>query len=710
MRKSNFIHESEVYRILSAHGIKVPKFETDLSNLTFQFGDPVVVKGIADQLWHKSDVGALHFMKFSKKEILELDKKMQKSLSGKYQWIETMVCSQSHFKVSSGLPSEGYISIQDDKTCGAVIQFGVGGIHAEAWAKELGSRVCMWSPELTTPLQALDEISKHWLGKVWLGELRQAKALTDSAKLLSFLNGIWEIALNLKKNNISLLEMNPVVIDEDGSPIALDGVGTYNIESSINYLTNNLLSDTLLNPKSIAIAGVSEKVGNFGRRILQNLINSSISLQNIKVIKPNTEEIAGVKCLPNIKSLVNEPVDILILTLPASLTVQTIIELCEQGCGAEVVYLVAGGIGDSGDKTGLSFELQNIIQTRRNNNLWTPTLIGPNSLGIIISPLSLSTLFISPEKLPLNFHAQGNIAFISQSGAFFITRFSKEENLAIKYGFCIGNQMDLKASELLEVIGSDPDIKVIAVYLEGFQTSEVLKFAKIAKKLVSNGLRIVLYKGGRSVEGMNAAAGHTGAMAGNYELQKQILKNSNIYITENFQEFTSSVKFLSIYPDYQKCSKIAVISNAGFETVAAADHIGHSIMPINDLLTEELKNVLENNGLGGLVGVSNPLDLTPMADELIYLECTEVFAKSSAEAILVCLVPLTDKLETNNLLKIKEFANKLKAISSQYRTPILIACDSGYSFDHYREAFSFAGLPTFLTIEDAFFALKYKHD
>lgn len=708
MSHSEFIHESVVYQLLSDYGIKVPKFETDLEKLSFRDGEPVVIKGLANNLWHKSDEGALHFLNFNKKEIIELDKKMRQTVGLKYEWITTMVCSRSNFKTANGLPSEAYVSIQSEDACGTIISFGVGGIHAEAWAAELASNVLMWSPILSTPEQALAEIKTHWLGKVWLGELRQGKTLTDNNKILNFLKGLWKLALNLEKKNIKLLEMNPVVIDEYGDPIALDGVGNYTTDAIFNKFPICIPPKVLLDPRKIAIAGVSEKVGSFGLRILTNLVDSKLQKNNIKIIKPGIEEFLGIKCYPDLKNLLDDPVDILILTLPAVTTVKILNELCEQGFGAAAVYLVAGGIGDSGDTSGLAVQIHTLLNSRRERGLWTPYLIGPNSLGIVLSVLNLSTLFIAPEKLPIKFHPNGNTAFISQSGAFFITRFSQEENLPIKYGFCIGNQMDLKVSDFLEKINSDNDIKVIGIYIEGFSKNEALHLAEASKEIIKTGKHIILYKGGRSAEGMKAAAGHTGAMAGNYELQKKILKIAGIYITENFQEFSSILNFLSCYPNYKYASKLAVISNAGFETVSSADNIGPRLMPLTESIKTELEIVLQKCGLAGLVGAANPLDLTPMADSAAYFECAEVFSKSEAEAILFCLVPLTDKLNTIDTQVMNNFAKNIKNIADQKKKPILVVIDAGSLYDNYRDAFKLAGLPTFKSIEDAFLALEYK--
>jgi acyl-CoA synthetase (NDP forming) len=209
---------------------------------------------------------------------------------------------------------------------------------------------------------------------------------------------------------------------------------------------------------------------------------------------------------------------------------------------------------------------------------------------------------------------------------------------------------------------------------------------------------------------MKAAAGHTGAMAGNYELQKQILSKANIFITENFQEFSSVLNFISAYPHTKKIQQVAVISNAGFETVSSADSIGKLFYNLTKEEKKSLEKIFIRHGLAELVSATNPLDLTPMANQDAYLESTEVFANSKdVDAILFCAVPLTDKLETTDLTKINEIANGLKNISLKSSKPILVVVDSGVIYNKYRDAFKRVGLPTFNSIEESFLALKYKN-
>lgn len=715
MANHQFIHETAIYELIKSAGLKTPSYatirsESEIENLPFSEGEQLVVKGLGKDLWHKSDEGALHFIDYSEENLKQTFKTIQSNLKGKFDLIELLICKKLTFQSVDGLPSEAFVSIQKDTSCGIIISFGLGGIYTEAWAAELSSGIMMWPVSIVTPEQAFEEFKNHLIGKVWLGTLRQGKALTNDKKILNFLTDLWKVSKIVDDENIKLLEINPMVLDENGFPIALDGVGLKNEVLNKAPKTLPLNASALLNPNSIAIAGVSDKPGSFGTRILDNLVNSDLSNSQIKVIKPGTNSFHGIECYQDLSELINKPVDVLIIALPAKITVATLTALCNQGSGADIVYLVAGGLGDGADKDGLADQVSNLLESRREAGLWTPSIIGPNSLGIVLSPLKVSTLFISRNRLPITYHNNGNIGFISQSGAFLITRLSNSSELPIKYGFCIGNQMDKKASEILFAMSEDEDLKVYGTYIEGFSDSDAIKYAETAHEIIATGKKVILYKGGRSTEGMEAAAGHTGAMAGNYELQKNLFKKAGIIVTERFDEFVSLMKWFSAYPNYSHPENVAVMSNAGYETVGSADHLGadkttgraNLLMPLSENDKKNMEIVIDTNRLTGLVSATNPLDLTPMAGDKAYLDSVKCMSKSNADTIVICLVPLADMLQVFNEEKVSYFLNELKEIIQTTGKAIGIVVDSGEIFDNYRKIIAASGIPVFRSIEDLF--------
>ncbi len=79
---SLFIPEHEIYELLSRVGIKTPRYcfvedDSKVADAPFASGDPVVVKGIARDLWHKSDYGALTFCNFDVDAVRTIHSRME---------------------------------------------------------------------------------------------------------------------------------------------------------------------------------------------------------------------------------------------------------------------------------------------------------------------------------------------------------------------------------------------------------------------------------------------------------------------------------------------------------------------------------------------------------------------------------------------------------------------------------------------------------
>lgn len=77
---------------------------------------------------------------------------------------------------------------------------------------------------------------------------------------------------------------------------------------------------------------------------------------------------------------------------------------------ASVVYIVAGGIGDGADQNGYGDNLSQLIKERRQAQQWTPVIVGPNGLGMLLSSLKLNSLFIPQSKLNINFDENSEVA------------------------------------------------------------------------------------------------------------------------------------------------------------------------------------------------------------------------------------------------------------------------------------------------------------
>lgn len=700
----SFIPEHEVYGFLAAVGIGTPRFSffddpAELADAPFEGGEPVVIKGIARDLWHKSEAGALTFRDFDRDAVATTHAGMRETLGKQFDWLGTLVAERVEFQRARQAPSEIFVSLQRDQCCGAIISVGFGGLLTEDWAREMRQSLLVWPAAVYTPAEAFEELREHWLGKILLGEARQQAALTSREDLLGFLEKLWKLDELMARENLALLEMNPVVVNNAGNFVALDGVGLRSAEAHERLCPVPLQDDSFLNPRRIALAGVSARAGSVGSLILENLRQSSLPANGLLVIKPGGDEFAGVRCVPDVAALLGDPVDILIVALPAQQCVPMIEQLCAQGGGAAVVYIVAGGIGDGADRDGYGDRLSGLIESRRQAGQWCPALVGPNGLGMLLSPLKLNSLFIPQRKLNVEFAPDSDVALISQSGAFLITRLSRHSSLNLKYGFSIGNQLDMKLSDFMALVARDKSVRVLGVYVEGFVGGDACAVAKLVEEFRAENRHVIIYKGGRSQLAQSAAESHTGAMTGDYHVQKRLLHKAGAVITESFNQFNAVLKWMAAYPDLRELGKLAIVTNAGYETVGSVDTLGDNdterLYSLSDTDRAALGGVLERHGMQGLVAAANPLDLTPMADESVYLDCVEAMLGFGAGVVMLGLVPLSEQLDTQRLTEAEHFAVGLKSLAQSSGRLVGIVIDAGVPYQRYKAVFERQGFPVF---------------
>ncbi|MDH5618657.1 MAG: acetate--CoA ligase family protein, partial [Gammaproteobacteria bacterium] len=333
---SAFIPEFEIYELLSRVGIKTPRHflvtdDRKIADAPFASGDPVVIKGMARDLWHKSEHGALAFCDFDTDFARETHGSMSTRVGEQFDWIGTLIVEQVEVRRAGNAPSEIFVSLKRDSRSGDIISLGFGGLLTEDWARELKQSLLVWPVSAYTPEEAFAELEGHWLGKILLGKTRQTAALVDAENLLGFLRKLWKLDELMARERLGLVEINPLVVDSNGAIVALDGVGLRSEETPVEPCPVPLQDDSFLNPRRIAVAGVSAKAGSVGSLILENLRQSALAGDGLLVVKPGVEEFSGIRCVPDVAALANDPVDVLILALPAERCVQMIEQLCAEG-------------------------------------------------------------------------------------------------------------------------------------------------------------------------------------------------------------------------------------------------------------------------------------------------------------------------------------------------------------------------------------------
>ncbi len=699
-----FLSEPEVYGLLTRAGLKPPRHGMLGQPLPFESNEPIVLKGQGRGLLHKSELGAVRFPPYHLPalESAATEMKLRIEADG-FEWIGAMVCERIAIARIDGLPTEAFVSLTHGEG-GWSLLLGFGGLQAEAIAEPVPP-LC-WPMAMMSPETALQELRGHLLGRIWLGALRGTRALTTEARLRAFLESLWLLRDLAEARQLDMVELSPVALDSAGEPRPLDGIGRRGTAPQRRRAPPAGFITALLEPHRVALAGVSSAEGGVGRTILDNLRRCRELSGNLVLIKPGHEQFLDLPCLRDVEALMADPVDLLILALPARASVETVSRLLARGGGARVVALVAGGIGDGADTEGLGIRMTSELQRAREDGRWTPALLGPNFVGHWVPARELDTSFIPVEKLAAPARDGGPVALLSQSGAFLLSRLSRNPRLPVGLALALGNQLDVALPDVLEALEAHPEFLVLGLYVEGFGPGELTATARVGPRLRAQVRTLLLYRAGRAEAGQAAAASHTGAIAGNQMVEEALPRRAGFCLAPTQQAFDAGLAWLGAYPD-MRLGPVAVVTNAGCESVNAGDLLVPPLIPasLDSAATAGLQAVLEGEGPGGLVASRLPLDLTPMASEDGYVKAVGVLMGTAAKIVILGLVPFTRRLHTG-ADEGGRFAAALAGMSQPYGITIGVVVDAGSDYEPYRQALASAGLPVFTRMEEAIAGLK----
>ena len=263
-----------------------------------------------------------------------------------------------------------------------------------------------------------------------------------------------------------------------------------------------------------------------------------------------------------------------------------------------------------------------------------------------------------------------------------------------------GNKVDVNIPDLVAHFERDPKIDVISIYAEGINMGEGRQFydlLNVAKKPV------IVYKSGRTEAGAKAAASHTAAMSGSYEVFRAACLQGGCILTEeldDFYNFTKTFAVLSKHP--AKGCRVAGVVNAGLEATMGAD-ILDQLVPAE--FAPETVEQLKALNTHGLVNVETPfLDLTPMTDDPLYAQFIEtVLRDPNVDCLFVGIVPHVDTLKTveENYLDADAIGPLLVKAYRETHKPVVVSVNAGKHYQLLVKYLEENGLPVFGEIRSA---------
>lgn len=384
---------------------------------------------------------------------------------------------------------------------------------------------------------------------------------------------------------------------------------------------------SLIEANSFAVIGASEHEKKVGHVIFKNLLKEN---KKVYAVNPKIKELLGKEVYPSIGKIPYD-IDCAIIATPTL----TVLEILKQAIhkGVKSIIIVSSGFSEIGNK-----DLENEIVALANK--YKMNLLGPNVFGFVNPARNTNTTFFEGKI------EEGNLAFISQSGAIASVVFDRKEKLS---GFVsLGNSGQLDFSDFIEYYSKDKNTKVICLYMESLKENEGARFLEVCKKCVKP---IVVLKAGKSEKGKKAAATHTAALASEKEVYSGIFKQVGLIEADSVRQMFQIAHILEKYPNLGK--RACIVTNAGGPGVLTSDYCEENKIELPNIPQETMK--LLSKFLPHNWSKNNPLDILGDGDYRRYSDALNILDRESFfDFFIVLLTPqnMAQPLETAKLLRV----------------------------------------------------------
>ena len=342
--------------------------------------------------------------------------------------------------------------------------------------------------------------------------------------------------------------------------------------------------DRLLEPKSVAIVGASDRAGSVGATVWRN-VRAAHFAGPVQAVNPRRTELDGVAVFARVADL-PQPPDLAVLCTPPDTVAGLIEELGRLGTRAAIV--MTAGLSAAQKQAMLAAARPHLLR-----------VLGSNCLGLLSPHIGLNASFAHTDALA------GKLAFVSQSGALVtaVLDWAKTRQIGFSHMVSLGERADVDFGDLLDYLASDARTRSILLYIESIEQPR--KFMSAARAAARN-KPVIVVKAGRAGNGLQAAASHTGALAGSDIVFDAAIRRAGMLRVDTLADLFMAAQTLARFAN-NRDQTLTLMTNGGGAGVMAADAAALANVPLHELsarLRETLNAVLPATWSGG-----NPIDI-----------------------------------------------------------------------------------------------------
>lgn len=377
--------------------------------------------------------------------------------------------------------------------------------------------------------------------------------------------------------------------------------------------------DRLLNPRSIAIVGASEKVGP-GYNAFKALEYVGFT-GRIDLVNSKSSELFGRRTFASLDEIPGR-IDAVFVAVGADAVLEIAKAAAQKGVGA--LAILSSGFGETEEGIAAQHELCAICAA---NDI---AVSGPNCLGLINLQGNAALFGTSlPDKVK-----RGGIAAIVQSGSIGIALLNSARGLGLSHLITTGNEAVTVAADYIEAVIDDPMVNTILVFAE--QIKRPVAFVQALRRARMAGKPVIVFKSGRSQSGKSAVMAHTGAVAGSDEACDAALAAAGAIQVHSLDDLIETALLASTIGVKPRSTQLGGLSLSGGEialVLDAAEELDVTFAPL-DAAKGTIKQLMPP-----FAHLSNPLDLTwaGLYDPTIAQRCAEAIASQDDVGALVLI-------------------------------------------------------------------------
>jgi acyl-CoA synthetase (NDP forming) len=450
-------------------------------------------------------------------------------------------------------------------------------------------------------------------------------------------------------------------VDVSGRPLALRDVDL----------------DAFLHPTTVAVIGASENLHKPNGAMTRKFKAwSEKHGAEFFPVHPEHDEIYGLKVY---RSIFDIPGDIDLAIILTGAAVDTFEEVLQRKARFAVIF--AAGFSETGAQgEKLEARLDGLVRSG------DVRLLGPNT--------NLNAFEDFRDDL-----GGPSIALITQSGHQGRPVFQGQEiGIRLTHWAPTGNEVDLEFADFARHFADQPEVGVIACYIEGFKDGRTLMLA--ADHAARLRKPMVMVKVGKTEAGASMAQSHTGHLTGSDAVTSAVFRQFGITRVDGLDELLDTAAAFA-RTKRPRGDGVCIYAISGGTGAHMADIAAASGLRIPEL-TKETQRALHDGLIQPFLRVSNPVDcggppvMTSAGRKILDL----IVADPNVD-IVIC--PITGALETMSM----PLARDLVEVSKTTDKPIFVIWGSPVGTEGaYRDVLLQSDLPVFRTFHNCVQAVK----